>query len=335
MMLRHTITQWNLRSLAVSVIFFAGCAQPSGTPASPDVGSTSGPARIVTTCGMVTDIVKVVVGSEQPTVVGLMGEGVDPHLYKPTSHDVRQLMQADIIFYSGLMLEGRMSETLAKVAETGRHVFAVTDGIDRSYLREPPEFKGHFDPHVWMDVSAWMRGVEHVATSLGQLDPKNAEAYLANAVAYRAELEDLDAYAKASIASIPREQRILVTAHDAFGYFARAYDIEVRSVQGLSTESEAAVQDINNLVDLIVNRKIAAVFVESSVSPKNITAIIEGANRRGWQVQIGGELYSDAMGKPGTYEGTYIGMIDHNVTVITRSLGGSAPQRGLHGRLGP
>ncbi|MDP6468076.1 MAG: zinc ABC transporter substrate-binding protein, partial [Pirellulaceae bacterium] len=169
--------------------------------------------------------------------------------------------------------------------------------------------------------------------SMGTIEPVNADTYLANATAYRKELEKLDAYAQESIGSIPREQRILVTAHDAFGYFARAYDIEVQSVQGLSTESEAAVQDINNLVDLIVDRKIAAIFVESSVSSKNITAIIEGANARGWDVRIGGELFSDAMGKPGTYEGTYIGMIDHNVTAITRALGGMAPEGGLHGRL--
>lgn len=334
-MLRDMETGTILWSLSVTVMLAAGCGQPSSTLTGTDRDSPAGPQRIVTTCGMVTDIVKVVVGTGKPAVVGLMGEGVDPHSYKPTSHDVRQLMQADIIFYSGLMLEGRMSETFGKVAETGKHVFAVTDGIDRKYLREPPEFKGHFDPHVWMDVSAWTRGVEFVAGSLGQVDAANADTYLANATAYGKELEALHAYARESIGSIPREQRILVTAHDAFGYFGRAYDIEVQSVQGLSTESEAAVQDINNLVDLMVERKIAAIFVESSVSSKNITAIIEGANKRGWHVEIGGELFSDAMGKPGTYEGTYIGMIDHNVTVMTRALGGDAPERGLHGRLGP
>jgi len=295
----------------------------------------SGPEleRIVTTCGMVTDIVRIVVGSDRYDVVGLMADGVDPHLYKPTTNDVRQLINADVVIYSGLMLEGRMAELFEKVGKTGKPVFAVTDGIEPQYLREPPEFKGHFDPHVWMDVSAWTQAVEFVATSMGEIDPRNADTYLANATAYCKKLDELDAYAKESIATIPTERRILVTAHDAFGYFARAYKIDVRSVQGLSTESEAAVQDINNLVDLIVERKIAAIFVESSVSQKNIDAIIEGANARGWGVKIGGVLFSDAMGKPGTYEGTYIGMIDHNVTVITRALGGTAPERGLHGRL--
>jgi manganese/zinc/iron transport system substrate-binding protein len=311
-----------------------GCGNSSKTLTGTDRGSGAGYERIVTTCGMVTDIVKIVVGSERYEVVGLMDEGVDPHLYKPTSNDVRQLLKADVVVYSGLMLEGRMSERFEQIGKTGKPVFAVTDGIDRQYLREPPGFEGHFDPHVWMDVSAWMRGVEFVAASMGEIDPPNADMYLANATDYCQQLEELDAYAKESIASIPAEQRLLITAHDAFGYFARAYEIEVRSVQGLSTESEAAVQDINNLVDLIVDRKVAAIFIESSVSKKNIEAIIEGANARGWSVRIGGELFSDAMGKPGSYQGTYIGMIDHNVTIITRALGGTAPEGGMQARLG-
>lgn len=334
-MLRAAILRFSAIAMAF-IVTCPGCGQPASAPASNTQHSQARPRKIVTTCGMVTNIVQIVLGdNEDPDVVGLMGEGVDPHLYKPTSHDVRQLLQADVVIYSGLMLEGRMSDQLAKLAESGKPVFAVTDGIDRQYLREPPEFAGHFDPHVWMDVSAWIRAVDYVAASLAKVYPQDADSYQANAVAYRAQLEELDAYAKASIASIPEKQRILVTAHDAFGYFARAYGIEVRSVQGLSTESEAAVQDINNLVDLIVEREIAAIFVESSVSSKNIMAIIEGAKKRNWEVRIGGELFSDAMGKPGTYEGTYIGMIDHNVTVITRALGGTAPERGLHGRLTP
>jgi manganese/zinc/iron transport system substrate-binding protein len=321
----------------VSMVVMASGGCDRSSKALTESGPNSKPQlkKIVTTCGMVTDIVRTIVDPEEYDVVGLMGEGVDPHLYKPTTNDVRQLMKADVVVYSGLMLEGRMSELFEKLGKRGKDVFAVTTGIDPQYLREPPEFKGHFDPHVWMDVSAWMHGVDFVATSMGKIDPPNAEKYLANALEYNKSLEELDAYARESIASIPQEQRILVTAHDAFGYFGRAYRIEVRSVQGLSTASEAAVQDINNLVDLIVDRKISAIFIESSVSEKNIEAIIEGANTRGWSVKIGGVLFSDAMGEPGTYEGTYIGMIDHNVTVITRALGGTAPERGLHARLAP
>jgi manganese/zinc/iron transport system substrate-binding protein len=262
-----------------------------------------------------------------------MGEGVDPHLYKPTRNDVKQLLEADVVFYAGLLLEGRMSETFTQIARTGKPVFAVTEGIDEKKLREPPEFAGHYDPHVWMDVKLWSECVSFVAKKLGEYDGKHADEYRVRAQDYLAELQKLDNYARRSIASIPESQRVLVTAHDAFGYFSDAYQMEVRSVQGISTESEAGVDDINRLVELLVSRKIHAIFVETSVSEKNIRAIIEGTAQRGWTVTIGGELFSDAMGKPGTYEGTYIGMIDHNVTVITRALGGTAPPRGLHEKL--
>lgn len=290
------------------------------------------PFKIVTTCGMVTDIVKQVAG-EHAAVAGLMGEGVDPHMYKPTRNDVKQLLEADVAFYSGLMLEGRMADTFAKVQRQGVSAYPVTEGIDEESLREPPEFDGHWDPHVWMDVKLWSECVGHIAKSLAEFDPAHAADYQSAADEYRAELTKVDDYAKTSIATIPDGQRVLITAHDAFGYFATAYGIEVRSVQGLSTESEAAVQDINNLVDFIVERKINAIFVESSVSEKNIEAIIEGAAQQDWAVTIGGTLYSDAMGASDTYPGTYVGMMDHNVTVITRALGGEAPEKGLNGKL--
>ncbi|MCB9872987.1 MAG: zinc ABC transporter substrate-binding protein [Planctomycetaceae bacterium] len=329
--------------LSLTLGFFAltgcnGSTPPAGphnstnTQAESQPGARTYPYRIVTTCGMVTDIVRQVAG-DKATVTGLMGEGVDPHLYKPTRNDVRELMGADVVFYSGLMLEGRMGDNFISLARSGKPVYPITEEIDPDFLREPPEFEGHFDPHVWMDVSAWSECVALIAKVLGEYDTANADFYLTNAISYRDELAKLDEYAKKSIATIPEDRRVLVTAHDAFGYFARAYKIEVRSVQGLSTESEASVQDINNLVNFIVAKKIPAIFVESSVSEKNVRAIIEGAAQQNWEVTIGGELFSDAMGKPGTYEGTYLGMIDHNVTIITRALGGEAPAVGLNGKL--
>jgi manganese/zinc/iron transport system substrate-binding protein len=290
------------------------------------------PYTIVTTCGMVTDIVREVAG-DRAKVTGLMGEGVDPHLYKPTRDDVAKLLSADVVFYSGLMLEGRMIDTFLKVARRGTPVFAVTELLDEKFLLEPKEFAGHTDPHVWMDVAAWMEAVRAVARSLSEVDPANAAGYLDRAERCVRQLKTLDDYARTSMATIPGHHRVLITAHDAFNYFGRAYGIEVRGIQGISTESEAGVADINRLVDLLVERKIPALFVESSVSDKNVRALVEGCQARGHAVKIGGELFSDAMGRPGTYEGTYVGMIDHNVTTIVRSLGGQAPERGLHGRL--
>lgn len=294
----------------------------------------SGQYTIVTTCGMVTDIVRQVAG-DKAQVVGLMGEGVDPHLYKPTRGDVKQLSEADVIIYSGLLLEGRMADQFTKLARSGKPVYAVTEEIaeDEAFLLHPEGAEAHPDPHVWMDVAAWSRCVQTVAKSLAEYDPANAEYYLQNAAAYQAELGGLDSYVRTAIASIPEEQRVLITAHDAFEYFSRAYLIPVMSIQGISTESEAGVDDINRLVDELVKRKIAAVFVETSVSPKNIQAVLEGCADRGWNVEIGGTLFSDAMGQRDTYEGTYLGMLDHNATVIARALGGNAPARGFQGKL--
>ncbi len=321
--------------LACCLAGLSGCNGGRATaPGNAAGNAPTGKYTIVTTCGMVTDIVDQVAG-DRANVVGLMGTGVDPHMHKPGRSDIDWLTKADVIFYSGLMLEGKMTDLFSKMSKEKRPVYAVTAGVDKAYLREPPEFEGHFDPHVWMDVSAWSECVAFVAETLGTYDPSSAAVYQANAERYREQLQSLEQYVRQSIQTIPADQRVLITAHDAFGYFGRAYGIEVRSVQGLSTESAAAVDDINRLVDFIVNHKITAIFVESSVSSKNIEAIIEGAAHRGWQVETGGELYSDAMGPPGSYEGTYIGMIDHNATVITRALGGDAPARGWQDKLSP
>jgi manganese/zinc/iron transport system substrate-binding protein len=289
------------------------------------------PFTIVTTVAMVTDIVREVAG-DKAQVVGLIGPGVDPHLYKATRDDVAKLMSADVIFYSGLMLEGKMTDSLIKVSR-GKPVCAVTERIDEKFLLEPEGMAGHFDPHVWMDVSAWSQCVDAVATALGEYDSANAESYRANAAAYRKQLEALHEYGKQVIATIPERGRVLITSHDAFNYFGRAYGLNVMGVQGISTESEAGLQDLNRLVDDIVRHDVKAVFVESSVSPKSIQSLIEGAASRGKAVTIGGELFSDAMGAAGTYEGTYIGMLDHNITLVTRALGGEAPERGLQGKL--
>ena len=318
--------------LALGLILSAGCGSGGAAAGKTSSAGRQGAAtgsrlRIVTTVGMVTDIVREVVG-ERGEVIGLLSEGIDPHLYKATREDMQQLNKADVIFYGGLMLEGRMEESLKKL-RSGKPVVGISESLDKASLRKPPEFDGHFDPHVWMDVKLWSQCVDAVTATMREHDSKHAAEFTERANAYQQKLSKLEDYVRQSIQSIPEQQRVLVTAHDAFGYFARAYGMEVKSVQGISTESEAGVADVNSLVDFLVDRKIVAIFVESSVSDKGLRAVIEGAGKRGWTVKIGGKLFSDAMGTAGTYEGTYVGMIDHNATTITRALGGQAPDGGF------
>ncbi|MGH7129549.1 MAG: metal ABC transporter solute-binding protein, Zn/Mn family, partial [Planctomycetaceae bacterium] len=274
----------------VAAVALSGCGSSEGRV---EEGRFVGerPIRIVATTGMVADIVRVVAG-EKAEVTALLGPNVDPHLHKPTRNDVLALTRTDIVFYSGLGLEGRMAELFENVARTGTPVVAVTDGVDQDRIRNPPEFEGHPDPHVWMDVSAWSEAVGFVAETLAEFDPPNAGYYQQNAEKYRARLQELDDYVRTVVASIPESQRVLVTAHDAFEYFSSAYGIAVEAPQGISTESQPGVDDINTLVDLIVERKVPAVFIESSVSPRTIEAIQEGAAAQGWDVAIGGQLYS-------------------------------------------
>ncbi len=291
-----------------------------------------GPYRVAATVGMIADIVREV-AAPLAEVEAIIGEGVDPHLYKPTAADVKALQSADLVFYNGLLLEGKMTDVLVRLAGSGKRVHAVTEAV----LEEPgyilADEEDHDDPHVWMDVKGWIAATTVVEKALATYDPENAATYATNANAYREQLAKLDDYARSSIASIPEAQRVLVTAHDAFQYLSRAYGIEVRGIQGMSTESEAGVKDIENLVAFLVERKIPAVFVESSVSDKNVKALLEGAAAKGHRVVIGGELFSDAMGPANTYEGTYVGMIDHNATTIARALGGNAPEKGFQGKL--
>lgn len=281
---------------------------------------------------MIADIAAEVAG-DRARVQSLMGTGVDPHLYRPTTSDTTKLMNADVVFYTGLLLEGGMEEVLKSAGDSGKPVYAVTQGIDEADLIVSEEFDGHPDPHVWGDVSLWSASAGYIAEMLIEYDPEHADEYRDNFERYRAELAELDGYVREVIESIPEPKRNLVTAHDAFGYFSRAYGIPVRSVLGITTESEAGVDDINQLVDFLVENEVPAVFVESSVNERNIDAVIAGAEDRGWTVRRGGTLFSDAMGAPETYEGTYIGMIDHNATLIARALGGSAPESGFRGKL--
>lgn len=334
---------------AAAALPLAACgnrAQPEATAAPGDgtaaaraaaadgaAAERSIPYRITATTGMVADLVGQVAG-DRASVDAIIGEGVDPHLYVPTRSDVAALLEADVVFYSGLLLEGKMTDTLIKVAGS-RPVHAVTELVDESLLLQPAEFAGHFDPHLWMDVSGWMQAVRAVTEALTAFDPAGADGYRRRAAAYTATLEALHQYALRALGSIPAPQRMLVTAHDAFNYFGRAYGLEVAGIQGISTESEAGLDRINRLVDLLVTRRVGAVFAESTIADRNVRALIEGAAARGHRVVVGGELFSDAMGQPGTYRGTYVGMLDHNVTTVARALGGDVPDRGFQGLLTP
>lgn len=323
------------------VLLTAGCTE-SRSNSGASVGGNSGsnkrdhaselPINITATVGMVADVVRQI-GGERVSVTQMCGSGVDPHLYKATRDDVQAMMSADMIFYSGLMLEGKLSDTLVKVART-KPVVAVTESLDESALLEPDDFAGHFDPHVWMDATAWSQCAAVIADELAKFDAEGSEIYQANLQAYQTQLAQLHEYGKQSIGSIPEASRTLVTSHDAFNYFGRAYGLTVLGVQGISTESEAGLQQVNDLVKLLVDSRVQAVFVESSVPRKSIDALVEGAKSRGHEVRVGEkELFSDAMGSAGTYEGTYIGMLDHNITVVTRGLGGEAPVGGMQGKL--
>jgi manganese/zinc/iron transport system substrate-binding protein len=299
-------------ALAVSL---PGCGEANGPkPWQPFKGEY--PIKAVCTTGMVADLVKKV-GGDKVAVTQIMGEDVDPHLYKASPEDVRTLHNADVIFYSGLHLEGKMTSVFEELGRE-RSVLAVAEQIDPKRLIKDGE---EVDPHVWFDVSLWNEARGHVVEALKKLDPPNADYYEDNGREYRKALDGLHARVRKDLATIqPRSRRVLVTAHDAFSYFGRAYDIDVKGIQGISTTAEASVKDINDLVDFIAANKVKAVFVETSVNQRNMKSLVEGCKARGHDVVIGGQLFSDAMGKEGTTQGTYVGMVEHNVKTIVNAL---------------
>lgn len=286
---------------------------------------------VVATTGMIADAVREV-GGDLVEVKGLMGAGVDPHAYRQTRSDIVAMTRADLVLWHGLYLEAQM-EGFFQDLSRNRNVVELGAQIDAAVLRGHDDYDDKFDPHVWMDPDLWTLMVAQVEKALSATSPEHAAVFEANAAAHLDEIKALSTYAKTALATVPENARVLLSAHDAFGYFGEAYGFEVMGVQGISTESEAGLNRISELVDLLVARDIRAVFVETSVSDRAMRALIEGAAAQGHEVKIGGELFSDAMGTEGTYEGTYIGMIDHNATVIAGALGGEVPDRGLNGRL--
>ncbi|MCE8507174.1 zinc ABC transporter substrate-binding protein [Ruegeria pomeroyi] len=289
------------------------------------------PLRVVATTGMIADAARQV-GGDLVEVTGLMGPGIDPHAYRQTRSDIVAMTRADLVLWHGLYLEAQMESFFHDLGRK-RQVVAVAEGIEPSRLRAHDDYADKFDPHVWMTPELWREVVAEVARALTETRPEAAETFAANAARHIADLDRLSGYAETVLATVPEGNRVLVTAHDAFGYFGQAYGFEVLGVQGISTQSEAGLNRIAELVDTLVSRKITAVFVESSVSDRSVRALIEGAAAQGHQVKVGGELFSDAMGPDGSYEGTYLGMLDHNITTIAAALGGQVPPRGMDGKL--
>jgi manganese/zinc/iron transport system substrate-binding protein len=309
---------WLMIALVAASLWLSACSSQVAQAGKLEVDLSGRPIQVVATTGQVGDLVRNV-GGERVIVTTLMGPGVDPHLYKASARDVITIDRADVLFYNGLHLEGRMVEIFERLAHL-KPVYAVADAIPREHLRQAPEFQGSCDPHVWFDPTLWMFAADGVAKQLGKLDPDHADLYEANAARYKQALAELDTYAQERLSEIPSQSRVLITAHDAFGYFGQRYGLEVRGLQGISTASEAGAADVQQLAAFIADRDIRAIFIETSVPQATINAVEAAVRARGKEVMTGGQLFSDALGAADTPAGTYIGMFRHNVDTIARAL---------------
>lgn len=306
-----------LAAVLAVVVVAVGCVQESGRASRGDIAGRQ--LHVTATVNFITDLAGRV-GGDRVLTTGLMGAGVDPHLYKASAGDVDALRDADIIFYGGLDLEGRMGDLLDALGRSQETV-AVSGGMPESRLRTPTEFSGHHDPHVWFSVPLWEDAVRTTAAAYAALDPEHAAGYRERATAYLTELRALDGWIRAQVAEIPERSRVLVTSHDAFGYFGDEYGFEVVAIQGTSTATEATTDDIERVAEIIADRGIRSVFIEASVPRQTIDAVLAAARRRGQDSRVGGRLFTDAAGDAGTPEGTYVGMLRHNVQVIRAGLG--------------
>lgn len=295
--------------LAASML--ASCVSVSNSDADSQI-------KVVTTTSILADAVREI-GGDAVSVESLMGPGVDPHLFKATAGDLARLQSAEVVLFHGLHLEAKLADVLAEIRAPV--VLAVAEQLPASDLMRVAD--GVVDPHVWFDVKLWRGTARPIAQALAQADPERAAVFDARAAAFELELDTLDAEVRLSLERVPQDRRIIVTAHDAFSYFGRAYGFEVHGLQGISTAAEAGIADVSQLADFIVQRRVPALFIESSVSPRSIQALQEAVRARGWQVTIGGELYSDSLGSPGSEAATYTGMIRANVRTIAQSLADS------------
>ncbi len=302
------------------VALLAGCAAEGPRergPVSPD-----DPLGVVTTTSMIADLVRIV-GGDLVRVDGLMGPGVDPHLYQASQGDVSRMAGADVVFYNGLHLEGKMVEIFEQMHERGQHVFAVTDAISEEERLQSELFTGNYDPHIWFDLTLWQKAARYAGDRLAEVDAPNGDAYRSRAAAFADSLGSLDREIRLELDRIPDELRVLITSHDAFGYFGRAYGFDVRGLQGISTATEAGTADVQDLAAFVAERRIPAMFIESSISPRGIEAVREAVRARGFDVEIGGTLYGDALGPEGSGADTFVGMVRANTATIAHGLGGA------------
>lgn len=305
---------------AVALLLLTACSDLSSGPAP---ATTDEKLNVVATTGQIGDTLRNL-GGDRIELTELLGPGIDPHTYVPTESDLAAFEQADIIFYNGLHLEAQMDRVLEQIGQgSTTRVVAVGEALDPSRLLNwQPEAGLPHDPHIWNDVTLWMEATRAMRDGLIEADPANAEFYTANAEQYMARLDELHSYMLATADTIPANNRVLVTAHDAFSYFGRAYGFEVEAVQGISTQTEASAADIQALVDIVIEKQVPAIFVETTISPRTIEAVQEAAAAAGQPVEIGGQIFSDAMGEPGSPAGTYIGMMTTNINTIAAALGG-------------
>jgi manganese/zinc/iron transport system substrate-binding protein len=319
-----------LAALLLAIVLLAACGQqpPTAQPTAPAAeapaaagNAAAEPLNVVVTTQQIADTVANI-AQDKVVLKPLLGPGIDPHTYVATEGDIQILQDADVIFYNGLLLEAQMVRVLEQIGQGGdTRVVAVGDGLDPlTLLNWEPEAGLPYDPHIWNDVRLWTRVSYVIRDILMEMDPANAATYEANATSYAAQLEELHTYTLEQVKRIPQELRVLVTAHDAFNYYGRAYGFQVEAVQGISTQTEASAADIQALADVVIQRKVPAIFVETTISPRTIEAVIAAAQAGGQEVRIGGQLFADAMGEPGTPEGTYIGMMRHNIDTIVAAL---------------
>jgi len=307
----------NLMFMLLILLFLTACTNED--PSNSVSETEEDKIQVVTTTTMITDLVKQI-GGEHVSVEGMMGPGIDPHGYRATPSDAVNLQEADIIVYNGLDLEGQLSEVLEALENEDRDVIVLEDAYERSQLLASEDGDGAYDPHIWFDVGLWKEAAAHVASELADYDPQHAEIYRENNEQYQKSLDTLEDYILEHVSEIPAEKRYLVTAHDAFSYFGEAYDFEVVGIQGLNSQTEAGTRDISRLADLIAEREIGAIFIETSVSTRNIEALQDAVQARGFDVDIGGELYSDSLGSESENAETYIKMFRNNIETIVNGL---------------